>query len=148
MKLMIIALAALLHQLFPAFELLYNTLVTTFGRGSAMRPMANFILIVAYVPHLAVAWYMLRSINIGPYALQLVHGRRLIKLGLCVYAVYLLIAFYVQFFVKTPYDGVGLGRILGTLIFVTRALLFAGLFVALVKELPLARLESAGDPKA
>jgi hypothetical protein len=134
----LLALTVLLESLFPLASMIHNA----FGIWLPPSPLHYLSWLLAYGPVLFVAQYMLRSLNVSPFIDQLPRGRRLVKTGLWLYALYLLLALGGVVLSAIPYGGGSVPRVLGLLLVAVRAFLFFGLFVALVKELPAARAQA------
>ena len=139
MLLLSLALTVLLATLFPVTLLLYDTLGIIVG-SDLPRGIQGYIgWAIDYGPASLFSWWALRRLNVEPFAQQLVSGRRLIRIGLVLFGVYLFLALGGFVISAIPYGGGTVPRILGLLLAAVKGFLFAGIAIALCEELPAAR---------
>ena len=144
MALLTLALAVLLAQLFPISVILYDSLEIIPGAALPAGLHAVLTWAIDYGPALLVAWWCLRRLGVHRVANELAAGRRFIKAGLLLYAIYLLLAASGLLVSAMPYGGGTIPRVLGLLLSAVRAFLFLGVVAALVYELP--RLRGGAQP--
>ncbi len=139
MLILTLAFGVLLAHLFPLTTILYNATGIVLGGG--LRPGAAYLVtwVLNYGPALALAWWSLNQLGIPRIAERLPRGRGLATTGVVAYVVYFALSTGGLLMSAIPYGGGFSIRLLGLLLVIAQALLFAGLFVAVCKEIPVAR---------
>lgn len=134
-----IALTVLLSSLFPLITIIHGVsgvLIHQHVAHGWWGPIVYWS--ICYGPWLAISSYLLRRLKIASFAPQLSRGIRLAKIGLVIYAVYLVLVSADFVMRSIPYGGHSVFSILQLVAVFGRAFLFAGLALALVSELPAA----------
>lgn len=140
---LILALTVLLADLFPVFRIVYS-LPGISGIEGELSSML-LALLVDYGPALAVSQWCLRKLDVAPFVDQLPRGRKWIHRGIVLFAVYVALAVAGPFLTRAFY-GIGLvGHVSDLLSMVAKGFVFAGLAVALCKELPMAQRASRAN---
>ena len=140
MILLIVALGIVISSLFSIpWAAWVGQFWPPFGSGIVSNVVG---LVLNFAPALAIAYWALSRLDIVVAARDLTGGKRLIVFGLISYVVYWLLAFSGVLLSAVPYGGGTVPAFIVALQLVPKALLVAGLWKALLYELPATKLGS------